>query len=438
MSINRSYSFLQRHLLTMMVLLQLVWLGGVWLTGASASPQKLFPLFVYSLMVGLVFLFFPGFFAGWLIRLEAYLAQNERRLLLILSLTMLIIGLVYAHYQRIWPWDEENSYQASLLVAEGGVTALLDEYMANPWLGAQHPPLMIMLYGSTMRLFGQDIFVVRSVGVFMGVGVLLLTYWLGRELYNPLNGFLAAAFLLSFPLFLRQSATAMTDVPVTFFFSLALLLTWRLLHHPSFGLTLSVAAVIGIGILIKYTMVFIYPVLVALAFFSPSFKHIRRYLAIILLLPMLLGLVWLVLAQNFGILAGQIGTLGSYITVMGRSEEARQFLYESFTTRLPTAVGVYNIPLIALGGYYLLRRQGEAEQFLFWQLGVVWLVLTVTIPDHRYFMLTFPAVAILIARGLTTYTPTLKERALALSLLYGLGALYLFVDWLRTAHLFIS
>jgi hypothetical protein len=72
---------------------------------------------------------------------------------------------------------------------------------------------------------------------------------------------------------------------------------------------------------------------------------------------------------------------------------------------------------------------------LLW-IGAVSLSLFLTLPDHRYFLPVFPAIAIVIAQVLLRF-PAYAERAILLSLLLGISNLYLFVDWVRESHLFV-
>lgn len=427
--------FIRRYLLRLMLILQLVWLLGIWLAGAVPRPDKLIVLAIYSVVAAILVEKWPlpanARLSQWMDRL-----RHEKYFLLLLALGTLLAAVFYARVQRVWPFDEEYSFEAAKLVAQGGVGALLQGYSQLPWLGAQHPPLMMLMYGYAMRLLGVDLFVMRLVAVLFGVGLVWLTYLIGRELFDRPVGRLAALSLLTFPLILRQTAAAMTDVPVTFFFSLAIWLILRMRQRPSYRLAFLTAVVIGIGILTKYTMLFIYPVLLGFWAASSQIRRRSRYWLILIALPALPVLLWAVYAASAGILRSQIATLTSYAALMATNELVRRFALETFVTRLPSALGPYNLPLFILGGWLIFGRRTEAGRLLLVWIGVVWLLLAVTLPDHRYFMLSFPALAVIMAQGAHHLTAN-KERAITLSLLFCGGALYLFVDWLRAARLFL-
>jgi hypothetical protein len=100
--------------------------------------------------------------------------------------------------------------------------------------------------------------------------------------------------------------------------------------------------------------------------------------------------------------------------------------------RLPSGIGLCNLPLLVLGGWSLLQRRDSAAVLLFLWIGAVFLPLLLTVPAPRYFFPAFPALAIAMTRGLECVRGD-AQRIMWLALLYGGGALYLFVDWYRAA-----
>ncbi len=68
---------------------------------------------------------------------------------------------------------------------------------------------------------------------------------------------------------------------------------------------------------------------------------------------------------------------------------------------------------------------------LLW-IAAVFLPLMLTLPGPRYFLPAFPALTLAMVCGLE-HAGEAAERIVMLALLYGGGALYLFVDWYRAA-----
>jgi hypothetical protein len=117
------------------------------------------------------------------------------------------------------------------------------------------------------------------------------------------------------------------------------------------------------------------------------------------------------------------------------SVEGLKFTINSMLTRLPPGIGLYLFPLIGLGGWLGYRRRSEADWLLFTWIAVVAGLLLLTIPDHRYFLPIFPALAILIARWMDT-NPAAITRTTILAFLFQFAALYVFIDWNRLNLLF--
>jgi 4-amino-4-deoxy-L-arabinose transferase-like glycosyltransferase len=421
-----------RNLLVAMVLLQVLWLlFREWPSGSVPHWGQL-PLFLaYTVVVGVAVGCMP---AGWVSRIrqiKEHLVQNEKLLILTLCVVVLVAGVVYADDLRA-QGDEEKSFEASRIIAVEGVASFFTSYARIPWLGFQHPPLAPLLYGFTMRIFGVKLFVMRFSALIFGLAVVLTTYFLGRELYDRHTGSLAAFLLLSFPLFLRVGTLANNDMPVTFCFSLALLLTLYLLRTPKYWLSAVIGLVIGAGLLSKYTMVLIYLMLLSCFAVNDRFRRVKIHLGIVGLVSVGVLAIWLVYAYHIGVLAIQNSQIVSYAGLGTAAEGGLKFISRwrtqfrlmTLLKRLPYSLGVYDIPMLFLGGLYLLRRRSWPDLFVLLWIVTVFLPIILTLPDKRYFVPAFPAVAIAIAQGLQR-VPEVKERAVILALLYCGEALYL-------------
>jgi hypothetical protein len=120
------------------------------------------------------------------------------------------------------------------------------------------------------------------------------------------------------------------------------------------------------------------------------------------------------------------------------SEWGRGFLLNSLTTRLPSGLGAYTLPLILLGLLLLIRQRTNSDLFVLMWIGVVTILLILTLPDHRYFMVIFPALAMASARWTESQPVMDVGRVTLLLLIYQIGSLYIFIDWNRASELFIG
>jgi 4-amino-4-deoxy-L-arabinose transferase-like glycosyltransferase len=284
-----------------------------------------------------------------------------------------------------------------------------------------------------MRAFGVDLMVIRLVSLGLTLATALLTYALGRDLYDRDTGFAAAWLLLTMPLFLRVGSAGLTDMPVTFFFTLAMFAALRLLRTPAWHSAVTAGLAVGAGLLSKYTMVFVYPVLLSCFAVSGKVRQRKGHLGLIALVSGGILALWLVFAYQRGILAAQSERLAFYAGVVTTTSGGRRWMLEAVLLRLPSALGTYNLPLLLLGEWQLIRDRSLPDRLVGLWVAMVATLLILTLPDPRYFLPIFPALAIAMARGLERI-PQIAERAVILALLYCGGALYLFADWYRSAE----
>lgn len=425
------------NVLILMTLLELGWLGVIWLTGATAATYKLLPLLIVTIVLGAAVILLPDRFLTWLSFDEDRIARSETRLLLLLGLLIGTVLILFASQQRIWAFDEEGNLRAAAVVADEGIQTLFENYGRRPWLGKQHPPLVPIIYGLAMKLLGTSQLAGRAVTVIFALGTGWLTYLIGRRLYDRQTALLGALLLFSFPLLFRLGTAAMVETPLAFFFTLTVLLTLRLAERPSAGRLLLVGLAIGAGLLSKYTMVFVLPLVFGIIAACGSFKLAVRYFGSMALIGAVLLAGWLLFANQLDVLERQFTTIWEYAGLVLTNDYGRRVLFETVTNRLPSGLGVYNVPFLALGGLFVINRWRAVDWVLLLWILSVWLPLLLTLPDHRYFLPSFPALALLAALGLQQ-VPRATVRGLLLALLFAASTLYLYVDWVRAAELFVQ
>lgn len=451
--------FLQsRYLIFGMTSLQLFWLAAIQWTGASSDSSKIMSLGIYSLIAASVVILLPNTIISKVRILKAGLLKNENLWLFLLVLATVSVGIFYSFNQHIWG-DEQRSLRVARIVSAEGVEAA---YQESGWLSKKHPPLMPVLYGLILNLPGSNILYLRLVSVLFLAATMAVTYYLGRELYDRNTGYLASFLLLLFPLTMRLGASAMMDIQLTFFFALALLMSLWLARNRSVWLAILTGLVLGLGLLTKYIMLLVYPVLIVCIIFLPDFRRQKFYFALALLVSGSVFFGWLLYANHIGILAGQIQKIMDYsgiyhlfrdvgekvqpavaapeTPVPGATADLIQSAIlrlglETFFTRLPSSLGVQHLPLIMFGAIFLLKRREMPDLFVLFWVGLVCTILFLTLPDHRYFLPAFPGIAILIARMFGRFS-MYTERAVLLSFLFWASSLYLFLNWVREARIF--
>ncbi|MBV0901748.1 ArnT family glycosyltransferase [Haloarcula salina] len=118
----------------------------------------------------------------------------------------------------------------------------------------EKPPLVFWLQGISMSVFGVTRFAARlPVGLF-GVLSGVVVYRFGAVLRDRLAGVVATSVLLTTPIIVLRDhggRTASTDVPLLFFGTLFLYLTWRALTEDRPSLLPFVGVVAGLALLTK-------------------------------------------------------------------------------------------------------------------------------------------------------------------------------------------
>jgi 4-amino-4-deoxy-L-arabinose transferase-like glycosyltransferase len=428
-----------RYVLAAMCTLQTVWLCAIWMAGITSGGPTLLKLAAGAVALAVVMGRVPASLWSAIARFKKRQEASAAGILGALCAAVAVAGTWYALYQSPLP-DEESALAAARIVAEQGVAAFLAQYARIEWLGIQHPPLVTLVSGLLIGLVGDSLFTLRLVSLAFLIGTLVTSYLLGRRLYDPATGLLAAASLTLLPYSFRVGLAARTDMAVTFFVALALLLALQVVNRTGRWPIIATGLAIGGAILSKYTGVLVLPVLLALLIVYGASRDAWMRMTGAIVVAALVVSPWIVFAYQSGVFELQKQTIALYVGGAALNEGAvhhlspLRFQIEILTTNLPSGIGVYNLAVILPGVWILVRRRLASDLAVLAWITVVSLLLLLTLPDSRYFMLMFPAMAILMARSLHSVRPGM-EPVLGLAMLYCGQSLYLYMKAVRTAFL---
>src|SRR5262249_5085585 len=145
----------------------------------------------------------------------------------------------------------------------------------------------------------------RVVSVAFSAATVVATWRIGLRLVPRRTAFLGALALLSCPLFVRIGSAAMNDGILTAFFVVTVLLAFRLAEAPGPGRAAALGAAIGVGFLVKYTILLAVPVAAAVLL-AASAQHPRlRDVALVVACAALPLALWLGVAAQIGALQAQ-------------------------------------------------------------------------------------------------------------------------------------
>ncbi len=118
------------------------------------------------------------------------------------------------------------------------------------------PPMIAWLIGAATGICGDAEWCARAGSPILHAGTSILCGLIAARLFDPRTGFWAGLLFLTLPAVSFSSAVISTDVPLLFFWALALYALVRVLEDkaPAWAVVLGVA--IGLGLLSKYAMAY--------------------------------------------------------------------------------------------------------------------------------------------------------------------------------------
>lgn len=146
-------------------------------------------------------------------------ADGSLACLLVLVLIAAVVFLYDLGGRPLEDWDEAIYAQVSKEIVQSGDWLTLHWGFQN-WF--EKPPLLMWTTAIFYRLFGVTEFWSRAASAFSGIGVIALTYLLGKHLYSVRVGLFAGLILLTSYHFVSFSRFGTTDVMLTLFTYLAI------------------------------------------------------------------------------------------------------------------------------------------------------------------------------------------------------------------------
>jgi 4-amino-4-deoxy-L-arabinose transferase-like glycosyltransferase len=184
----------------------------------------------------------------------------------------------------LWDRDESRYAQATVQMLLRG-DYLVPYYLtydqsgdpARPDPRFHKPPIVYWTQAAACSVFGTvDEFGVRFPSAVFGASAVVVIALLGQTLLGPRIGFWAAAVLAVAPLMQVMSKICLCDAPLLFFTGAAMwLLALQFRHGPHAGRSAAMWALLGLGILSKGPVTFLFflsPVLFLAAFGGPEIR----------------------------------------------------------------------------------------------------------------------------------------------------------------------
>jgi len=189
-------------------------------------------------------------------------------------------------------------------------------YFFNEWGGSilawTDLPLIPFLYGIILKLFGEHRLYIQIFTTLLFSLSVVLTYLIGRTLWDEDTGFYAGVLMLGIPYLFVQIPFMMVDVPTMFFLTFSIFTFLMALEHGGAGWVVSSAVAVFFVIFCKYSTWPMLSVLfiILMVYMRKDWRVPLIRSSVITLLAVLLISVVILLKLDFFI--GQIKFLFSY------------------------------------------------------------------------------------------------------------------------------
>ncbi|GMR19414.1 MAG: hypothetical protein BMS9Abin36_0009 [Gammaproteobacteria bacterium] len=251
-------------------------------------------------------------------------------------------------------------------------------------------PLVPFLYGLVFKFFGEYRAGIQVLNTLLFSATVVLTYLIGKTLWDKTVGLYGGILLLGIPYLLTQVPLMLVDVPAMFFFTLALFITIKAIRQGGTVLLLSASVTIVLAMLSKYSvwlMLSVLPV-IFLVHIEYGWRVVLQRAAVIALAAALL--IGIVMLWKFNVIAEQLRLLQSY-QVPGLKRWG-----ESFTSTFFFQIHPY-ITMAALFSIYAAIKKKDLKVAI-----IGWLLLLVVVLEikrARYLVVVFPLLALMASYG---------------------------------------
>ncbi len=253
-------------------------------------------------------------------------------------------------------------------------------------------PLVPFVYGLIFRFAGEKRIFVQIFTTLLFSGTVVLTYRIGKELWNEILGCYGAALLLAMPYLLTQVPLMLVDVPAMFCVTLAAFAAIKAFKLGHAGWIAGAAAALTLALLTKYSAWLMLTVLIPVgAVFAGDAPRAALRRAIMIVGLTAAALLGLSLLAGHEIVVAQLRLLWEYQRPgLGRWRESFVSIFLFQIHPFITAAAAYSL-------YAAIRRRDLKYAIIGWML-----VLAVwgQVGRIRYLLVLLPMLALMAAYGL--------------------------------------
>ncbi len=261
-------------------------------------------------------------------------------------------------------------------------------------------PLVPFLYGLVFKFFGESRPFIQTFTTALFSLTVVLTYLIGKELWDEEIGFSGGMLLLGIPYLFTQTPLMLVDAASMCFLALSAFTLIRALRQGGVGRLLLSSLAIFLAFFSKYSAWLMLSVLVVIfvAFLIPAIRHpnhgprasayLKRGAAVALTAAALIGVT---IFSKYDVFREQIGLLQGY------QRSGLRRWGESFVSTFLFQAHPFITAGALVSGYAALRKRDLRYAIALW----LPLLVTITrIERIRYLIMVFPMLALAASLGL--------------------------------------
>jgi hypothetical protein len=267
-------------------------------------------------------------------------------------------------------------------------------------------PLVPFLYGLVFKFFGEHRILIQALNTIFYSLTVVLTYQLGKTLWDEEVGFRGGILLLGFPYLYTQVPLFLVDVPTMFFFMLAVVTSVYALKNGGANRIVVASFSLFLIFYVKYSswiMLTVIPVICVYFIFKNPMKTVRRCGALALLSLVFIGFLFMMYQDIF---MDQINFLVEY-QKPGLKRWSESYVSTFFFQTHPF------ITAAALFSFIVAARKMDFRFIIICFL--VLLFLFMQVKRIRYTLPVFPMFALMAAYGIGTIQSKILKKHIVFS-----------------------
>ncbi len=327
----------------------------------------------------------PGLILAFALSKTSHLERNPIYLLLI----SFFLAAIFWKVPEVIV-DTSRYFTQAKHLNEYGMSYFLDEW-GKDIMAWTDLPLVPFIYGLIFKLFGEYRLYIQIFTTLLFSLTVVLTYMIGKTLWDKQTGFVGGLLLLGIPYLYSQVPLMLVDIPTMFFLTLSIFTFIKALKQGGIGfITISSIALL-LTFFSKYSawlwLTVLFIIFMVFMRIAPK-KIFKRGGAIALLSLLLVGAA---ISFNYDVISDQIGLLISF------QRPGLRRWGESFISTFFFQIHPF-ITVAALYSIYVAFRKKDLKYAIISYL--VFLVIFMQIKRIRYIIPLFPMFTLMASYGL--------------------------------------